>query len=122
MSREVILIGDKVLIKQEEESNKTASGLYLPQGVQQKDEVMTGSVVNTGPGYPLGEAAADGEPWSGRTRTELRYVPLQAQKGDLAIFLKHNAVEVEIDGSKYQIVPHNAILLLIRDTIPLPLP
>jgi chaperonin GroES len=122
MSREVILIGDKVLIKPEEESNKTASGLYLPQGVQHKDEVMSGSVVNTGPGYPLGEAAAEGEPWSGRTRTELRYVPLQAQKGDFAIFLKHNAVEVEIDGSKYQIVPHNAILLLIRDTIPLPLP
>ena len=120
MSREVILIGDKVLIKPEEESNKTASGLYLPQGVQHKDEVMSGSVVNTGPGYPLGEAAAEGEPWSGRTRTELRYVPLQAQKGDFAIFLKHNAVEVEIDGSKYQIVPHNAILLLIRDRIPLP--
>ena len=122
MSREVILIGDKVLIKPEEENHKTASGLYLPQGVQQKDEVMSGTVVNTGPGYPLGEAATDGEPWSGRTRTELRYVPLQAQKGDVAIFLKAPAVEVEIDGSKYQIVPHNAILLLIRDTIPLPLP
>ena len=122
MSREVILIGDKVLIKPEEENNKTASGLYLPQGVQQKDEVMSGSVVNTGPGYPLGEAATEGESWSGRTRTELRYVPLQAQRGDFALFLKHNAVEVEIDGSKYQIVPHNAILLLIRDTIPLPLP
>jgi hypothetical protein len=27
-------------------------------------------------------------------------------------------VEVEIDGGKYQIVPHNAILLLIRDGIP----
>jgi chaperonin GroES len=120
MSREVILIGDKVLIKPEEESNKTPSGLFLPQGVAQKDEVMSGYVVNTGPGYPLGEAATDGEPWSGRTRTELRYVPLQAQKGDFAIFLKAPAVEVEIDGSKYQIVPHNSILLLIRDRIPLP--
>jgi len=29
-------------------------------------------------------------------------------------------VEVEIDGSKYLIVPHTAILLLIRDKIPLP--
>lgn len=120
MSREVILIGDKVLIKPEEESNKTPSGLFLPQGVAQKEEVMCGHVVNTGPGYPLGEAATEGEPWSGRTRTELRYVPLQAQKGDYAIFLKGPAVEVEIDGNKYQIVPHNAILLLIRDRLPLP--
>lgn len=120
MSREVILIGDKVLIKPEEENNKTPSGLFLPQGVQHKEEVMCGNVVNTGPGYPLGEAATEGEAWSGRTRTELRYVPLQAQTGDYAIFLKAPAVEVEIDGNKYQIVPHNAILLLIRDRIPLP--
>jgi chaperonin GroES len=120
MSREVILIGDKVLIKPEEETDKTPSGLFLPQGVQQKEQVMAGTVVNTGPGYPLGEAATEGEAWSGRTRTELRYVPLQAQKGDYAVFLKSNAVEVEIDGSKYQIVPHAAVLLLIRDRLPLP--
>jgi chaperonin GroES len=119
MSREVILIGDKVLIKPEEENDKTPSGLFLPQGVQQKEQVMAGTVVNTGPGYPLGEAPAEGEAWSGRTRTELRYVPLQAQKGDYAVFLKNNAVEVEIDGSKYQIVPHGAVLLLIRDRLPL---
>ena len=120
MSREVILIGDKVLIKPEEESQKTASGLYLPQGVQAQEQVLSGHVVNTGPGYPMAEPAADGEPWSGRTRTELRYVPLQAAKGDYAVFLKTPAVEVEIDGGKYLIVPHNAILLLIRDRIPLP--
>ena len=120
MSREVILIGDKVLIKPEEENQQTPSGLFLPQGVQQKEQVMQGYVVNTGPGYPLGEAATEGEPWSGRTRTELRYVPLQAQQGDFAIFLRSNAVEVEIDGNKYLIVPHSAILLLIRDKIPLP--
>jgi chaperonin GroES len=47
-------------------------------------------------------------------------VPLQAERGDFAIFLRSNAVEVEIDGSKYLIVPHAAILLLIRDKLPLP--
>jgi hypothetical protein len=35
------------------------------------------------------------------------------------VFLRGSAVEVEIDGGKYQIVPHNAILLLIRDKMPL---
>lgn len=119
MSREVILIGDKVLIRPEEENGQTPSGLFLPQGVAQKEQVMSGTVVNTGPGYPLGEAPGEGESWTGRTRTELRYVPLQAEKGDHAIFLKGPAVEVEIDGSKYQIVPHSAILLLIRDRLPL---
>jgi chaperonin GroES len=119
MGREVIVIGDKVLIKPEEESNKTPTGLYLPQTVSEKEPVVGGYVVNTGPGYPTAEPLSDGEPWSQRTRTEMRYVPLQAQKGDFAVFLRGSAVEVEIDGGKYQIVPHNAILLLIRDKIPL---
>ena len=121
MSREVILIGDKVLVKPEEESSKTPSGLYLPQGVAEQEKVMSGYVVNVGPGYPTSEPAAGGEPWSrAGARTEIRYVPLQADTGDLAIFLRREAVEVEIDGSKYMIVPHAAILLLIRDRIPLP--
>jgi hypothetical protein len=38
----------------------------------------------------------------------------------LAVFLHSNSVEVEIDDNKYLIVPHSAILLLIRDNLPLP--
>jgi co-chaperonin GroES (HSP10) len=122
MGREVIVIGDKVLVKPEEENSKTPSGLYLPQGVAQKEQVAGGYVVNVGPGYPTAEPLADNEPWSsgGGTRTGLRYVPLQAQKGDFVIFLRSNAVEVEIDGGTYQIVSHSAILLIIRDKLPLP--
>lgn len=121
MSREVILVGDKVLIKPEEENNKTPSGLYLPQGVAEKEVVLGGYVVNVGPGYPTAEPAGDGEPWSrSASRTEVRHVPLQARNGDYAIFMKRDAVEVEIDGGKYLIVPHAAVLLLIRDRVPLP--
>jgi co-chaperonin GroES (HSP10) len=120
MSREVLVVGDKVLIKPEEDAAKTPSGLFLPPGVQEKEAAMGGHVVNVGPGYPTVEPLTDGEPWTGGTRTGMRYVPLQAQPGDFAIFLRSNAVEVEIDGSKYLIVPHAAILLLIRDKLPLP--
>lgn len=120
MSREVLVVGDKVLIKPEEDNTKTPSGLFLPPGVQEKEAAMGGHVVNVGPGYPTVEPLTDGEPWSGGTRTGMRYVPLQAERGDFAIFLRSNAVEVEIDGSKYLIVPHTAILLLIRDKLPLP--
>ena len=121
MSREVLVVGDKVLIKPEEDNSKTPSGLFLPPGVQEKEAAMGGHVVNVGPGYPTVEPLTDGEPWSGgSTRTGMRYVPLQAQPGDFAIFLRSNAVEVEIDASKYLIVPHAAILLLIRDKLPLP--
>ncbi len=121
MSREVIVVGDKVLIRPEEESQKTPSGLYLPQGVAEKEMVLGGYVMNVGPGYPTAERADDGEPWTrGGPRTEIRYVPLQAQKGDYAVFLRRDAIEVEIDGGQYLIVSHAAILLLIRDHLPLP--
>lgn len=115
--REVIVIGDKVLVKPEEENSKTPSGLYLPQGVSSKEAVAGGYIVNVGPGYPTVGSPADGEPWSRGQRTEMSYVPLQAQTGDYAVFLRSEAVEVEIDGNKYLIVGHGSILLLIRDKV-----
>jgi chaperonin GroES len=113
--REVIVVGDKVLVKPEEEQSKTPSGLYLPQGVSSQESVAGGYVVNVGPGYPMVEPPTDGEPWAHGMRVEMRYLPLQAKKGDYAVFLRREGIEVEIDGSKYQIVGHNSILLLIRD-------
>lgn len=116
MTRQVIVVGDKVLIKPEEEASKTPSGLYLPQGVAEKEAVSGGYIVNVGPGYPTADVQADGEPWlNGTARTETRFVPLQATKGDFALFLRREAIEVEIDQSPYVIVPHASILLLIRD-------
>jgi co-chaperonin GroES (HSP10) len=115
LAREVIVVGDKVLVKPEEEASKTPSGLYLPQGVSSKESVAGGYIVNVGPGYPTADTGADAESWLHGSRGEMRYVPLQAQKGDYAIYLRREAVEVEIDGSKYVIVGHASILLLIRD-------
>jgi chaperonin GroES len=116
-AREVIVVGDKVLIKPEEESSKTPSGLYLPQGVSAKEHVAGGYIVNVGPGYPTAESNPDGEPWLHAPRSEMRYVPLQAKKGDYAVFLRRDSVEVEIDASTYLIVGHSSILLLIRDRV-----
>jgi co-chaperonin GroES (HSP10) len=115
MTREVIVVGDKVLIKPEEEASKTPSGLYLPQGVAEKESVYGGYVVNVGPGYPTAEVTSDGEPWLSGQRNEVRFVPLQARKGDFALFLRRDSTEVEIDDSRYVIVPHASILLLIRE-------
>jgi chaperonin GroES len=118
IARKVIVVGDKVLIKPEEEASKTPSGLYLPQGVASKETVLGGYIMNVGPGYPTAEVGGDGEPWLHGQRNEMRYVPLQARKGDFALFLRRDSVEVEIDGSPYVIVPHASILLLIRDPAP----
>ncbi len=120
LGREVIVVGDKVLIKPEEENNQTPSGLYLPQGVGEREQVLGGHIVNVGPGYPLVETGGDGEPWSRAGRSEMRHVPLQARSGDFAVFVRKEAVEVEIDGAKYLIAAHSSILLLIRDKVRVP--
>jgi co-chaperonin GroES (HSP10) len=46
---------------------------------------------------------------------QVKYVPLQAKEGDLAIFLLSGATEVIYENEKYYIVPQSAILLLERE-------
>ena len=50
--KQLIVVGDRVLVKPAEMKGKTHHGLYLPQGVEEKDKVQTGIVIKTGPGYP----------------------------------------------------------------------
>ena len=113
--REIILVGDRVLIDPDIEQNKTPAGLYLPPGVKEKDTVQEGYVIKTGPGFPVPyHDDIDEEPWSS-DKSEPKYLPLQAEEGDYAIFLRKSAIELELENKKYIIVPHSAILVLIRD-------
>jgi co-chaperonin GroES (HSP10) len=115
--RDVIVVGDRILIKPYDERDKTDFGIYLPPGVQSKEKVQSGFVVKTGPGYPLPDLNAVGkEPWENR-QSELKYVPLQANEGDLAIFLRKAAIEIEFENEKYLILPQAAILLLVREDL-----
>ncbi|MCX7927005.1 MAG: co-chaperone GroES family protein [Candidatus Omnitrophica bacterium] len=41
-------------------------------------------------------------------------MPLQAQEGDYCIFLRNAGIEIDYEGKKYLVVPHSAILLLLR--------
>ena len=54
-NKRLIVVGDRVLIKQEDLEERTEVGLYLPQTVVEKEEVQSGRVVLTGPGIPLPE-------------------------------------------------------------------
>ena len=108
-----IVVGDRLLIRPEEDANKTSSGLYLPAGVAEKEKIQSGYIIKAGPGYPL-PADIDEEPWK-ESREHVKYIPLQAKEGDLAIFLRKEAFEIEFEREKFLIVPQSAILLLIRN-------
>ena len=109
----LIVIGDRVLIKPASHNDRTKSGLYLPAGVMEKEKVQSGYIIKVGPGYPL-PLPADSEPWK-EPQEGIKYIPLQAQEGDLAIFLQNDAIEVRYGDEKYLIVPQSAILMLERD-------
>ena len=113
--KEIILVGDRVLIDPDTDNSKTPSGLYLPPGVKEKENVQGGYIVKVGPGFPLPSADdSSDEPWASE-RKEPQYVPLQAEEGDYAIFLRKYAIEIELEGKKFIIVPHSYILVLVRE-------
>lgn len=111
--KKLIVIGDRVLIRLSKPNEQTASGLYLPPGVQEKEKVQQGFIIKTGPGYAI-PLPVENEPWKNEEE-QVKYIPLQAKEGDLAIFLLSGATEVMYEGEKYFIVPQSAILMLERD-------
>ena len=112
--KKLIVVGDRVLIKPVKQSDKTDSGLYLPPGVQEKEKIQSGYVIKVGPGYPLPLPADEDDVWKGKDE-QVKYLPLQAQEGDLAIFLQKGAIEVVYEAEKYFIVPQASILMLERE-------
>jgi chaperonin GroES len=112
--KKLIVVGDRVLIRPKKSSDKTQSGLYLPPGVKEKEKVQSGYIIKTGPGYPIPLPAEEDELWKDKAE-EIKYIPLQAKEGDLAIFVQNGAVEVNYENEKLYIVPQASILLLERD-------
>ena len=113
--RQLIIVGDRVLVRVETGEERTDTGLILPQTVAEKAQVQSGRVAAVGPGVPmpLGEGEDD-EPWR-QSERQPRYIPMQAQAGDLALFLRKATVEIKYEGENYLIVPQSAILILLRD-------
>jgi co-chaperonin GroES (HSP10) len=111
--KKLIVIGDRVLIRPSKPNEKTESGLYLPPGVQEKEKVQQGVIIKTGPGFVI-PMPVEEEVWKS-DEEKVKYVPLQAKEGDLAIFLLSGATEVVYEGFKYYIVPQSAILMLERE-------
>jgi chaperonin GroES len=110
----LIVIGDRILIRPKMPQSKTKSGLLLPPGVNENEKVQIGYVMKVGPGYPIPSVNDVDEPWKNRS-DEPKYVPLQPKVGDQAVYLQNSAIEIEFNEEKFIVVPHSAILLLLRD-------
>lgn len=112
--KKLIVVGDRLLIKPLKPDEKTASGLFLPPGVEEREKVRQGYIIKAGPGYPIPLPADEDDLWRGRDE-KVKYIPLQAKEGDLAIFLQNASTEIVYQNEKYFIVPQTAILMLERE-------
>lgn len=112
---ELIVVGDRVLIKPQTGQQRTDSGLLVPASVAKQENVRGGRIVKTGPGYlTQNPEYTESETWK-QSETPVRYLPLQAEPGDYAFFLRQESIRLRYDGEDYLIVPHSAILALLRD-------
>jgi co-chaperonin GroES (HSP10) len=113
--KELIVVGDRVLVQVVEGEERTNVGLYLPPTAIDNQAVQGGTIVATGPGLPMPSPDSNtDEPWMAPTR-ETRFLPMQAKTGDYALFFRKAAVEITFEGDRYLVVPQAAILALVRD-------
>ena len=110
---ELIMVADRVLVEPDDGERQTQSGLYLPVTVTERERVQVGRVERVGPGYIIPNPEYSGEPWATQ-REAVRYLPLQAQPGDTAFFLRKEAIEITFEEKAYLLIPHAAILALVR--------
>jgi chaperonin GroES len=114
--KDLIVVGDRVLVKVEEGEERTNVGLYLPPTAVDNQAVQSGTIVATGPGLPLpAPDSSTDEPWRTSGFRETRFVPMQAKIGDYALFFRKAAVEITFEGDRFLVVPQAAILALVRD-------
>ena len=82
-----------MLVKPQEAEEKTASGIYLPEGAKEKPQ--NGTIVAAGPG----KLNDDG------TRTAL-----SVKTGDTVLYGKYAGTEIDVDGDAHMIMRESELL------------
>ncbi|MFH1416410.1 MAG: co-chaperone GroES [Elusimicrobiota bacterium] len=90
-------LGDRVLIKAEEEVEKKVGGIIIPDTAKEKPQ--EGNVEAIGPG----KLDDDG-----------KRIPMNVKKGDKVLFGKYSGTEVKIDGIEHLIMREDDIYGIIE--------
>ena len=92
----LVPLTDRVVLKQLEAEETTASGIVLPGAAQEKPQEA--EVIAVGPGK-----VEDG-----------KEVKMEVAVGDQVIYSKYAGTEVKLDGEEYIIVRQNDILAIVE--------
>ena len=93
----LVPLGDRVVLKQVEAEETTASGIVLPGQAQEKPQQA--EVIAVGPG-----GIVDG-----------KEVEMQVAVGDKVIYSKYAGTEVKLDGEEFIVVRQNDIVAKVVD-------
>jgi chaperonin GroES len=96
----ILPLGDRILLKPilEEEVNKTASGIIIPDTVS-KEKPEQGKVIAVGEGK-----------WAEGGKR----IPVSVKVGDKVVFSRYGYEEIKLDGVEYYILKEENILAIIR--------
>lgn len=90
-------LGDKVVVQREEQEEKTAGGIFLPDTA--KDKPSRGTVIAVGTGKLLDDG----------TRGEM-----QVKKGDRVLFTSYAPETITIDDEEFLLMSESDILAVIE--------
>ena len=92
----LVPLQDRVVLKQLEAEEKTASGIILTGSAQEKPQEA--EVIAVGPGGVI-----DG-----------KEVTMQVKEGQKVIYSKYSGTEVKLDGEEFIVVRQNDILAVVE--------
>jgi chaperonin GroES len=90
-------LNDRVLVTREEEEQKSAGGIIIPDTAKEKPQ--RGKIVAAGPGK-MGE---DG-----------KRIPLEVKEGDRVLFSKYAGTEIKLDGVEHVFMKEDDILSIVE--------
>ncbi len=93
----IIPIHDRLVVKVEEEEEKTKTGIVLPDTAKEKPQ--KGKVIAVG---------------QGRILENGQRVPLEVHVGEVVIFSKYSGTEVKLEGEKYLILTEGDVLAILK--------
>ncbi|MEM7625810.1 MAG: co-chaperone GroES [Planctomycetota bacterium] len=90
-------LGDKIIVQRLEAEEKTASGIFLPEGAKEKPQQA--KVVRVG---------------TGKTTDDGKTVPFQVKEGDTIILGKWGGTEIKVDGEDYIVMGEDEVLAVVE--------
>jgi chaperonin GroES len=85
---------DRIVVKRiEDDTEKTAGGLFIPDSAKEKPQ--QGEVVSVG---------------QGKRNDEGKLIPLDVKAGDRILFGKYSGSDIKVDGEEYMIMREDEVL------------